>query len=55
MWTDGSRVQFTRWGRGEPNNDRGREDCTEIIFRGTNIISKLPNVFLFHFLGGGGN
>ena len=46
MWTDGSRVWFTRWARREPNNDRGREDCTEIIFRGTNIISKLHNVFV---------
>ncbi|XP_030279545.1 galactose-specific lectin nattectin-like isoform X2 [Sparus aurata] len=34
LWTDGSRVQFYRWGRGEPNNNGRREHCTHINFRG---------------------
>lgn len=42
MWTDGSRVGFTRWARREPNNRRN-EDCTEINFRSTYIISLLPD------------
>ncbi|XP_070696443.1 galactose-specific lectin nattectin-like [Pempheris klunzingeri] len=32
MWTDGSRITFTRWGHREPNN-KGGEDCAEINFR----------------------
>ena len=26
-WTDGTRVVFTSWGRGEPNDSGGSEDC----------------------------
>ncbi|XP_059189847.1 galactose-specific lectin nattectin-like [Centropristis striata] len=33
MWTDGSRVRFTYWSRGEPNNRRN-EDCTEGNWKG---------------------
>ncbi|XP_067861502.1 C-type lectin-like [Heptranchias perlo] len=30
LWTDGSLSDFTNWHQGEPNNDRGRENCVEI-------------------------
>ncbi|XP_030278859.1 galactose-specific lectin nattectin-like [Sparus aurata] len=30
MWTDGSKVRFTRWARNEPNNQGGTEHCTHI-------------------------
>lgn len=29
-WTDGSPWAFTAWGRGEPNNYKGREDCVQL-------------------------
>ncbi|KAM8754399.1 galactose-specific lectin nattectin-like [Acanthopagrus schlegelii] len=32
MWTDGSRIRFTRWGRGLPNRSAAREDCTYINY-----------------------
>ncbi|XP_073325732.1 galactose-specific lectin nattectin-like [Pagrus major] len=34
LWTDGSRVVFTRWHSKEPNNSGGKEHCVEINFRG---------------------
>nr|XP_023687455.1 lactose-binding lectin l-2-like isoform X1 [Paramormyrops kingsleyae] len=27
LWTDGSKVDFTKWNRGEPNESSGGEDC----------------------------
>ncbi|KAK1891496.1 Galactose-specific lectin nattectin [Dissostichus eleginoides] len=39
MWSDGSRFSFRHWGRGEPNNHRGREDCMEMNFRGRNYVN----------------
>ncbi|KAI9546159.1 hypothetical protein NQZ68_029394 [Dissostichus eleginoides] len=39
MWSDGSRFSFRHWGRGEPNNNRGREDCMEMNFRGRNYVN----------------
>ncbi|XP_053174057.1 galactose-specific lectin nattectin-like [Scomber japonicus] len=38
LWTDGSKVRFTAWSHGEPNNYR-QEHCTEVNWKGTNIIS----------------
>ncbi|XP_029993628.1 galactose-specific lectin nattectin-like [Sphaeramia orbicularis] len=34
MWTDGSRVRYTCWDRGEPNNLYRREHCTEVYRSG---------------------
>ncbi|XP_041859893.1 galactose-specific lectin nattectin-like [Melanotaenia boesemani] len=34
QWTDGSRFVFNGWGRGEPNNVRGREHCMEMNRKG---------------------
>ncbi|MEQ2244077.1 hypothetical protein ILYODFUR_013417 [Ilyodon furcidens] len=34
LWTNGSKFNYVSWGRGEPNNNRGREDCMEINLRG---------------------
>ncbi|XP_037540520.1 galactose-specific lectin nattectin-like [Nematolebias whitei] len=42
MWSDGSRFDYVSWGRGEPNNAGGRENCMEInLFGGdyTNDMS----------------
>ncbi|XP_030278776.1 galactose-specific lectin nattectin-like [Sparus aurata] len=30
LWTDGSKVRYTRWARKQPDNHRGKEDCTQI-------------------------
>ncbi|KAL2099694.1 hypothetical protein ACEWY4_004088 [Coilia grayii] len=30
-WSDGSPVTHTNWGRGEPNNHEGREECVEMV------------------------
>ncbi|KAM3625093.1 uncharacterized protein V6R79_006633, partial [Siganus canaliculatus] len=32
-WTDKTRGAYIRWNRGEPNNYKGREHCTEMNFR----------------------
>ncbi|XP_030278777.1 lactose-binding lectin l-2-like [Sparus aurata] len=32
LWTDGTKVRYTRWYRGQPNNYRGIEDCTYINY-----------------------
>ncbi|MEQ2272691.1 hypothetical protein XENORESO_007427 [Xenotaenia resolanae] len=34
LWTNGSKFNYVSWGRGEPNNNGGREDCMEINLRG---------------------
>jgi hypothetical protein len=30
VWVDGSAVGYTHWAPGEPNNERGQEDCVLI-------------------------
>ncbi len=30
VWTDGSAWDFTGWGKGEPNDNEGNEDCLEM-------------------------
>ncbi|XP_063066766.1 macrophage mannose receptor 1, partial [Engraulis encrasicolus] len=30
-WSDGTPVSHTNWGRGEPNNHEGREECVEMV------------------------
>ncbi|KAM8754217.1 galactose-specific lectin nattectin-like isoform 3-T3 [Acanthopagrus schlegelii] len=35
LWTDGSRFVFSRWARNQPDNYRGREDCTHINHKGS--------------------
>ncbi|XP_068997833.1 galactose-specific lectin nattectin-like [Embiotoca jacksoni] len=34
LWSDGSVFNFNSWGRGQPDNYKGREDCLEINFGG---------------------
>ncbi|XP_077327194.1 C-type lectin domain family 4 member K-like [Lithobates pipiens] len=31
LWADGSSLSFSPWNTGEPNNDKGREHCAEIL------------------------
>ncbi|XP_040203049.1 CD209 antigen-like protein C isoform X2 [Rana temporaria] len=31
LWADGSHLTFSPWNTGEPNNDKGREHCAEIL------------------------
>lgn len=31
LWADGSSLTFSPWNAGEPNNDKGREHCAEIL------------------------
>ncbi|KAJ8338949.1 hypothetical protein SKAU_G00357350 [Synaphobranchus kaupii] len=31
QWSDGSALGHTNWGRGEPNNHQGRENCVEMV------------------------
>ena len=33
LWVDGSRLTYTYWSSGEPNNAGGSEDCAEIYPR----------------------
>ncbi|XP_053174059.1 galactose-specific lectin nattectin-like [Scomber japonicus] len=33
LWTDGSKVRFTAWSHGEPNNQH-QEHCTEVNWKG---------------------
>ncbi|XP_030279544.1 galactose-specific lectin nattectin-like [Sparus aurata] len=49
LWTDGSRLTFTRWARKRPDNFRGKEHCTHMYSRGNvwndiNCDAKLPSV-----------
>jgi len=37
-WVDGSRVSYTNWRRGEPNNDKGNEDVVIIYPTGWNDV-----------------
>lgn len=30
-WSDGTPLSHTNWGRGEPNNHEGREECVEMV------------------------
>ncbi|KAL3046438.1 hypothetical protein OYC64_004441 [Pagothenia borchgrevinki] len=32
LWSDGSKFSFSRWGRGEPSNYRGKEHCMEVNY-----------------------
>nr|XP_033935309.1 LOW QUALITY PROTEIN: galactose-specific lectin nattectin-like [Pseudochaenichthys georgianus] len=32
LWSDGSKFSFSGWGKGEPNNYRGKEHCMEVNF-----------------------
>ncbi|XP_008413169.1 galactose-specific lectin nattectin-like [Poecilia reticulata] len=32
LWSDGSKFLFHHWGKNEPNNGKGNEDCMEINF-----------------------
>uniref|UniRef100_A0A3P9NBK4 C-type lectin domain-containing protein n=1 Tax=Poecilia reticulata TaxID=8081 RepID=A0A3P9NBK4_POERE len=34
LWSDGSKFLFHHWGKNEPNNGKGNEDCMEINFAG---------------------
>ncbi|XP_043959614.1 ladderlectin-like [Gambusia affinis] len=34
LWSDGSNFDYIQWGRGEPNNQGGRENCMEINLKG---------------------
>uniref|UniRef100_A0A3P9NBV9 C-type lectin domain-containing protein n=1 Tax=Poecilia reticulata TaxID=8081 RepID=A0A3P9NBV9_POERE len=34
LWSDGSKFLFHHWGKGQPNNANGNEDCMEINFTG---------------------
>ncbi|XP_053174060.1 galactose-specific lectin nattectin-like [Scomber japonicus] len=38
FWSDGSKFDFTDWGKGEPNN-RGGEGCMEINLRGEDYVN----------------
>jgi hypothetical protein len=49
LWADGSRVSFTAWNAGEPNNAGGNENCGEWLFplaRWNDIDCALPRAFL---------
>ena len=30
-WSDGTPTEYVHWGNGQPNNLRGRQDCTEML------------------------
>ncbi|XP_073325727.1 galactose-specific lectin nattectin-like [Pagrus major] len=38
LWTDGSRLVFTRWLRGQPDNHLGKEHCAHINFKDGGVI-----------------
>ncbi|XP_030609443.1 ladderlectin-like [Archocentrus centrarchus] len=50
FWMDGTRVTYTNWCQGEPNNSYGNENCMEMNFSGNKCMndqscySKFPSV-----------
>lgn len=45
QWVDGTPLDgYSNWSRGEPNNDKGRELCTEMMVSGTYRLRKWNDV-----------
>jgi hypothetical protein len=57
LWADGTRVAFTAWNPGEPNNAGGNESCGEWLFlsaRWNDLDCLLPRGFLCETKSGAG-
>ncbi|XP_017161082.1 galactose-specific lectin nattectin-like [Poecilia reticulata] len=39
LWSDGSKFLFHHWGKGQPNNANGNEDCMEINFTEQDFVN----------------
>uniref|UniRef100_A0A8C6UL31 C-type lectin domain-containing protein n=1 Tax=Neogobius melanostomus TaxID=47308 RepID=A0A8C6UL31_9GOBI len=49
MWSDGSVWDYANWGKGEPNNAAGKENCLEINFPET-LWNDVPQTLTLNYI-----